>query len=138
MSIPKMPRDTTENIWYALHIFNPPLSPKEIYMTKTASIVAISLFISGLCIAPFAIAAPAQQNKMKTCNAEANDKGLGEGKGDERKAFMKECLSAKSMKAGGTQQGNQQNKMKSCNKDAGAKGLKGDERKTFMSTCLSS
>ncbi len=29
-----------------------------------------------------------QQNKMKTCNAEATGK-----KGDERKAFMKECLS---------------------------------------------
>ena len=31
-----------------------------------------------------------QQNKMKTCNADAKDK-----KGDERKKFMKECLSAK-------------------------------------------
>ena len=108
------------------------------HMTKTAGIAVLSLFVSGLCITPFAIAAPAQQNKMKTCNAEATAKGLGEGKGDERKAFMKECLSAKSMKSGGTQPGDQQNKMKSCNKDAGAKGLKGDERKTFMSTCLSS
>ena len=34
---------------------------------------------------------------MKACNAEADEKGLGgEGKGPERKAFMKECLSAKS------------------------------------------
>ena len=31
----------------------------------------------------------AQQSKMATCNHEAADK-----KGDERKAFMKECLSA--------------------------------------------
>ena len=30
----------------------------------------------------------AQQDKMKTCNADAKGK-----KGDERKAFMKECLS---------------------------------------------
>jgi hypothetical protein len=30
-----------------------------------------------------------QQNKMKTCNADAKDM-----KGDARKAFMKECLSA--------------------------------------------
>ena len=30
----------------------------------------------------------AQQDKMKACNAKATDK-----KGDERKAFMKECLS---------------------------------------------
>lgn len=103
-------------------------------MTKTASIVVATLFfVSGLCLTPFAIAAPAQQNKMKTCNEEATAKGLGEGKGDERKAFMKECLSAKPVKAGGTQQ----SKMKSCNKEAGEKNLKGDERKKFMSTCLS-
>jgi hypothetical protein len=108
------------------------------HMTKTAGIVVVSIFMSGLCVAPLAIAEPAKQSKMAACNAQANEKGLGEGKGDERKAFMKECLSAKSVKAGGTQQGNQQNKMKSCNKEAGAKGLKGDERKTFMSTCLSS
>ena len=102
-------------------------------MTKTASLAVVSLFVSGLCIAPFASAAPAQQNKMKTCNADAMAKGLGEGKGEERKAFMKECLSAKPVKAGGTQQ----NKMKTCNKEAGEQNLKGDERKKFMSTCLS-
>ncbi len=33
-----------------------------------------------------------QQNKMKTCNKDAADKML---KGDERKAFMKSCLSNK-------------------------------------------
>ena len=40
-----------------------------------------------------AVVAPAktgQQSKMATCNKEATGK-----KGDERKAFMKECLSAK-------------------------------------------
>ena len=31
----------------------------------------------------------AQQTKMKSCNAEAGKKGL---KGDERRAFMSECL----------------------------------------------
>lgn len=102
-------------------------------MTKTASLVVVSLFVSGLCIAPFAFAAPAQQNKMKTCNAEATAKGLGEGKGEERRAFMKECLSAKPVKAGEAQQ----NKMKTCNKEAGEQSLKGEERKKFMSTCLS-
>ena len=102
-------------------------------MTKTAGVVVVSLFVSGLCMAPFAIAAPAKQSKMAACTAQANDKGLGEEKGDERTAFMKECLSAKPVKAGGAQQ----NKMKTCNKDAGEKGLKGDERKKFMRTCLS-
>ncbi|MBL0422496.1 hypothetical protein JI739_19265 [Ramlibacter sp. AW1] len=64
----------------------------------------------------------AQQTKMATCNKEAGDK-----KGDERKAFMKECLSAK-------KETPQQAKMKSCNVEA--KGMKGDERKKFMSECL--
>ena len=102
-------------------------------MTKTAGVVVVSLFVSGLCMAPFAIAAPSKQSKMAACNARANDKGLGEEKGDERTAFMKECLSTKPAKASGAQQ----NKMKSCNKDAGEKGLKSDERKKFMRTCLS-
>ena len=69
-----------------------------------------------------------QQQKMKDCNAQASEK-----KGDERKAFMKECLSAKPMKQGTPQQ----EKMKACNKEASGKQLKGDERKKFMSTCLS-
>ena len=59
---------------------------------------------------------------MTTCNKEAGDK-----KGDERKAFMKECLAAKPRPS-------QQEKMKTCNKDA--TGKKGDERKEFMSECL--
>jgi hypothetical protein len=80
--------------------------------------------------------APAQQNKMKVCNDQATAKGLGEGKGEERRAFMKECLSAKSAKGGGGKE-TQQNKMKACNKEAGEKELKGDERKKFMSDCLS-
>lgn len=70
-----------------------------------------------------------QQNKMKECNAQAGEKAL---KGDERKAFMKECLSSKPADKASTQQ----DKMKACNKEAGDKGLKGEERKTFMSACL--
>lgn len=42
--------------------------------------------------APAASGATAQQSKMKTCNANAKTQGL---KGDERKKFMKECLSKK-------------------------------------------
>ena len=64
----------------------------------------------------------AQQSKMTTCNKEAGDK-----RGDEGKAFVKECLAAK--------KASQQEKMKSCN--AEAKGKTGDERKTFMKECLS-
>jgi hypothetical protein len=65
-----------------------------------------------------------QQSKMAECNKAAEGK-----KGDDRKAFMKTCLSDKK-KA-------QQEKMKSCNKEAGDKKMKGDDRKKFMSDCLS-
>lgn len=71
----------------------------------------------------------AQQEKMKSCNAEAGEKAL---KGDERKKFMSECLGAKS------EPKTQQDKMKTCNAEAGTKALKGDERKKFMSECLKS
>jgi psiF repeat-containing protein len=64
----------------------------------------------------------AQQEKMKACNAQAGDK-----KGDERKAFMSECLK-------GAAPMSQQDKMKMCNAKAGEK--KGEERKAFMSECL--
>ena len=63
-----------------------------------------------------------QQSKMGDCNKEAADK-----KGDDRKAFMKTCLSGKPM--------TQQDKMKKCNTDA--TGKKGDDRKAFMKECLS-
>lgn len=86
-----------------------------------AFLLALPVFLNP------AFAATEQQNKMTTCNKEAADK-----KGDERKAFMKECLSNKP-KVSEAQKA-QQEKMKSCN--AEAKNMKGDERKKFMSECL--
>jgi hypothetical protein len=81
----------------------------------------------------------AQQGKMATCNKDAGDK-----KGDERKAFMKNCLSAKPAAAApaaaapvSDKKTAQQEKMKTCNKDAGDKKLAGDARKAFMKDCLS-
>jgi len=67
---------------------------------------------------------------MATCNKEAEGK-----KGDERKDFMKTCLSAKPEPVADPKTA-QQNKMKTCNADAAGK--KGDERKAFMSECLKS
>ena len=80
---------------------------------------------------PVAEAATEQQNKMVTCNKDATGK-----KGDERKAFMKECLSKKPAEPAAAEKpaNAQQNKMATCNKDA--TGKKGDERKKFMSECL--
>lgn len=105
-------------------------------MRRVLRALTLTVFALTLGATPFAMAAPEQQNKMKACNEKANAKGFGEGKGDERKAFMKECLSAKAGKGGGGKD-TQQNKMKACNKEAGEKQLKGDERKQFMSDCLS-
>ena len=95
-------------------------------MKKLISLVALGLTLAmGAAHAADAAAPTAQQSKMKTCNMEAKDM-----KGDERKAKMKECLSAKPAAAPATQQ----SKMKTCNVEA--KGKKGDERKAFMSECL--
>ncbi|PWW45556.1 PsiF family protein [Melaminivora alkalimesophila] len=97
-----------------------------------AALALAALGLPALAAPPAYEAAPApaptaQQAKMKTCNARAKEGGL---KGDERKAFMKNCLSA-------SKQEKQQAKMKTCNADAGKQGLKGDERKAFMKECLS-
>jgi hypothetical protein len=87
-------------------------------------------FLSCALVAVFAaVSVPAmaagntQQDKMKSCNTQAAGK-----KGDERKAFMKECLSADS------KAGKSDNKMATCNTKS--KGMKGDERKKFMSECM--
>ena len=77
--------------------------------------------------------AGSQQQKMKDCNADAGSKGL---KGDDRKAFMKTCLSKDGAPAAAPVKTTQQQKMKDCNAEAKTKALKGDDRKTFMSTCL--
>ncbi len=97
----------------------------------------------------FTVSAPAfaAGEKMKGCSKEAT--GM---KGDERKAFMKKCLSrdyvlkadaatpakpaAPATPATPAAPSAQQDKMKRCNVDARAKGLKDDERKRFMSSCL--
>jgi hypothetical protein len=100
-----------------------------------------STWLVGIGAALFALAGQAaladtgensQQTKMTSCNADAKAKGLT---GDDRKTFMKTCLSAAPPAAA---KGNsQQEKMKSCNADAKTKGLTGADRKAFMKTCLS-
>ena len=94
---------------------------------------ALCLVLVLACAPIFAENTP-QQEKMKTCNADAAKKEL---KGDQRKAFMKDCLAAKTEAKEEKQAIRpQQERMKKCNSDAGAKQLKGDERKKFMSACL--
>jgi len=105
-------------------------------MKPLSAMLSFTLLVGSFAV-PQLGHAGAQQNKMKTCNAEADAKGFsGEGKGGDRKAFMKECLSAKPAKTAAA--GSQQDKMKACNKEAKEKSLGGDERKKFMKSCLSS
>ncbi|XMB48333.1 PsiF family protein [Pseudomonas fluorescens] len=92
----------------------------------------IPLLMMGLLMCSQGFAATAQQNKMTTCNAEATTKTL---KGDERKTFMKTCLSAPAANDAKSLTPQQQ-KMKDCNASAKTQALAGDARKTFMSTCL--
>lgn len=108
-------------------------------MKTTIALIALA-FVAGSAFAADAEkkapspAQQAQQEKMKSCNAEAGSKAL---KGDERKKFMSDCLSAKPAAAAApAAPATQQDKMKSCNAEAATKALKGDERKAFMSDCL--
>ena len=98
-------------------------------------------------------AATPQQSRMADCNKEAKAKDM---KGDERKAFMKSCLSGKPAAEAKTEAKieakieakteakaeakkeltPQQQKMQDCNKEAKAKDMKGPDRKKFMSGCL--
>lgn len=106
----------------------------------------------------FTVSAPvfAAGEKMKGCNKEAA--GM---KGDERKAFMKKCLSkdyvlksdaakpaapaaaakpatsaAPVTPAKPAAAEAQQDKMRTCNAEAKVKALQGTDRKLFMSACL--
>lgn len=85
----------------------------------------------------------AQQQRMTDCSADAKQRSL---KGDDRKAFMKTCLSGGqvSIEVGfetatapeNGQGAGQREKMKACNASAKEQALKGADRKTFMSNCL--
>ena len=94
--------------------------------TRICAVVSIlALFASA-----GALAANSQQEKMKSCNAQAKTQNLA---GDARQSFMKTCLSAGSVAAPAA---TPQMRMKQCNADANAKSLKGDGRKAYMKTCL--
>src|SRR5262249_17309960 len=109
---------------------DPTHSFQEAFMKTLLAWLSAVALLTGTCVTVLAAdekKLTPQQEKMKPCNAEAGDK-----KGDERKAFISQCLKAGSPAAPMTQQ----EKMKKCNADANTKSLKGDERKTFMSECL--
>ena len=74
-----------------------------------------------------------QQEKMKTCNADASGQKLA---GSARKSFVSSCLKGDATAPAEKPLTAQQTKMKTCNTDASAKSLKGKDRRAFMSTCL--
>ena len=90
-------------------------------MKKLMTVIAMGLMLS------FGVAhaadgdKTAQQSKMGTCNKDA-----GEKKGDERKAFMKECLSAKPAAADGA----------ACDKSAADKKLAGAAKSSHIKKCM--
>jgi psiF repeat len=65
-----------------------------------------------------------QQSKMATCNTQAAGKS-----GDDRKTFMKDCLSSKPAAP-------PPSKLGQCSHDAKTKGLQGDDRRSYMSSCM--
>jgi hypothetical protein len=90
-----------------------------------------SLLAALLLVSMSVHAQNTQQDKMKTCNAQAKAQSLS---GDARQSFMKTCLS--NQPAADPKLNSQQQKMKQCNADAKSKSLTGADRKTFMSSCL--
>jgi hypothetical protein len=102
-------------------------------MKRAIWLAALGAALVVATLAQPTLADNSQQTKMTTCNADAKTKGLT---GDDRKAYMKTCLSAAGPSTDTKPLNSQQAKMKSCNADAKTKGLTGDDRKTFMSHCL--
>ena len=96
--------------------------------------IAGSTALTMILLSQSALALTPQQEQMKTCNAEATQKGL---KGPERQSFMSQCLAAKPDTPASTLTP-QQEKMKKCNAEANAKELKGPKRREFIQSCLSS
>lgn len=85
-------------------------------------LLALTLIGAFAAIATPAFAAEnAQQERMKTCNAKA-----GEKKGEERKKFMSDCLSAEKK--------TYDSKMAACN--AKTKGLSKEEGNKVRSECM--
>ena len=83
----------------------------------------IAILLTCAAVAFGAQATP-QQDKMKACNAEAKTNGKT---GDDRKAFMKECLAAKPAADAASP---------ACEKSAADKKLHGAAAKSHIKKCM--
>ena len=100
-------------------------------MKKQLCLVALGVALSmGMAHAADTKEPTKQQNKMGECN-----KSAGDTKGDDRKAYRKECLSAAGTPAPEAKPMTQGQKLGACSKEAAAKGLKGEEANKFKSAC---
>ena len=92
--------------------------------------LAIALGVAAFAAQAEDKAPTAQQSKMATCNKEATDK-----KGDERKAFMKTCLSAKAGDAPAAAAAPAATSP-ACEKSAADKKLHGAAAKSHIKKCV--
>jgi len=91
--------------------------------------LAITLGVATFAAQAADKAPTAQQSKMTTCNKEAK---AADKKGDERKAFMKECLSAKGADAAPAAAP----ASPVCEKSAADKKLHGAAAKSHIKKCM--
>src|SRR3569833_1413708 len=91
-------------------------STKERVAMKSMMLIGL---VAGALLATGAWAETTQQERMKSCNADAGKQHLSGGAKPESKATA------------------QQQRMNDCNAEASSKQMKGDARKAFMKSCLS-
>jgi psiF repeat len=96
-------------------------------MKKLIAIICLSL------VSTYSFAG-AQQEKMKTCSADAKASGK---MGAERKAFMRQCMSGgMSAEEKSAKRAAKKEKSKACRAEATASGKKGAERKAMVKSCM--
>ena len=102
----------------------------KLILAAVAALFTASVALAQAPAAPEKKATP-QQEKMKACNAEAKGK-----KGDERKAFMKECLGAKKTgEAKAAPAAPAAAAASGCQAKAAEKKLAGAAKTSFMKKC---
>jgi hypothetical protein len=98
---------------------------------KMKTILIAAALATAAMIAASPASAATQQEKMKSCSADAKAKSL---KGTERRELMSQCLAASPEEK--AQRLAQKEKTRACTDEAKSKALRGDERKQFVASCV--
>lgn len=96
--------------------------------------LVLTLALACVGIATQTPAANQQQERMKTCSAQAKSQSLS---GAERQDYMKRCLRGEHV-ASAQGLNSQQRKMRNCSAEAKSKRLTGLDRNAFVRECLKS